>query len=38
MKVIIQFIKFLCYSLLTVAEFSLKMALDIVLQAKKAFQ
>jgi hypothetical protein len=38
MKVVIQFLKFLCYSVLAVAEFLLKMALDIVLQAKKAFQ
>ena len=38
MKVVIQFLKYLCYCVCTVAEFILKMALDIVLQAKKAFQ
>jgi len=37
MKVILQFLKFLCYCILAVAEFALKMALDIVLQAKKPF-
>jgi hypothetical protein len=38
MKVVIRFLKFLCYCVFTVVEFILKMALDIVLQAKKAFQ
>jgi hypothetical protein len=38
MKIVIQLLKYLCYCILAVAEFLLKMALDIVLQAKKAFQ
>jgi len=38
MKIIIRFLKFLCYCIFAVAEFILKMLLDIVLQAKKAFQ
>jgi len=36
MNVIIRFIKFLCFCLLVGAEYLLKMALEIVLQAKKA--
>jgi hypothetical protein len=38
MTVIVQFLKFLCYCVCVVAEFALKMLLEIVLQAKKAFQ
>ncbi len=38
MKIIFRLLKFLCYCPLVVAEFLLKMALEIVLQMKKAFQ
>jgi len=38
MKVIIQFLKFLCYCLITVAEFALMLGLDLVKQLKKPFQ
>jgi hypothetical protein len=38
MKVIVQFLKFLCYSVIVVAEYLLMMLLDIVKQMKKAFQ
>jgi hypothetical protein len=38
MKVVVQFIKFLCYSVITVVEFILTMLLDIIMQMKKGFQ
>lgn len=38
MNTVIQFLKFLCYCVCAVAEFILKLLLDIILQAKKAFQ
>jgi hypothetical protein len=38
MKVIVKFLKFLCYSVIVVAEYLLMMLLDIVKQMKKAFQ
>ena len=38
MRVITQLIKFLCYCVIVIAEFTLKMLLDVVLQAKKPFQ
>jgi hypothetical protein len=38
MKVIVQFLKFLFYSVIVVAEYLLMMLLDIVKQMKKAFQ
>jgi len=38
MKVIVQILKFLCYCLITVAEFALKMLLEITMQLKKPFQ
>lgn len=38
MNIVIRFIKFLFFCVLTAAEYALKMLLEIVLQAKKAFQ
>ena len=38
MKIIVQILKFLCYSVIVVAEYLLMMALDIIKQMKKAFQ
>lgn len=38
MKVVIQILKFLCYGVITVVEFTLMMLLDIVKQLKKPFQ
>lgn len=38
MNVIVQFLKFLCYCLITVAEFALMLCLDLVKQLKKPFQ
>ena len=38
MKILVQFLKFLCYCIIVVAEYILMMALDIVKQMKKAFQ
>jgi len=38
MKLILQIFKFLCFCIIAVAEFTLKMLLDIVLQLKKPFQ
>lgn len=37
MKIVVQFLKFLCYGAITVAEFILMMLLDIVKQMKKPF-
>lgn len=38
MKVIVQLLKFLCYSVIVVVEYILMMLLDIVKHMKKAFQ
>jgi hypothetical protein len=38
MKIIVQFLKFLCYGVITVVEFTLMMLLDIIKQMKKPFQ
>ena len=38
MKLIIRFLKFLCYAVIVIAEYLLMMALEIVKQMKKAFQ
>lgn len=37
MRVIVQILKFLCYCVIVVAEFALRLLLEIVLQAKKPF-
>nr|MCS3816628.1 hypothetical protein [Mucilaginibacter sp. X4EP1] len=38
MNVIVKILKFLCYAIITVAEFALALCLDIVKQMKKPFQ
>ena len=38
MKIIVQFIRFLCYAVICIAEYILMMLLDIVRRMKKAFQ
>lgn len=38
MKILVKLLKFVCYSIIVVAEYILMMLLDIVKHMKKAFQ